>query len=185
MTARPSQIMSGIGVVQDDQPILHVRATPFDLPTESADAEAVVKALVAAAARIATVHNFAKGMGLAAPQIGIGRAAAIVYPPGEQAPIVLLNPTVTAASEETDEQFEGCLSFFDVRGLVPRPRRITVRTMNLAGKPEQAVYVDGLARLVAHEVDHLEGLTYVRRMPAGVTPISVEEYRGTGSAWSY
>nr|WTC07086.1 peptide deformylase [Streptomyces anthocyanicus] len=73
-------------------------------------------------ARIASVHTFAKGMGIAAPQIGIRRAAAVVQPaePGAGA-IVLLNPRVIAASQETDDPYEGCLSFFDVRGLVPRP----------------------------------------------------------------
>ncbi|MEU0247378.1 peptide deformylase [Streptomyces sp. NPDC006235] len=83
--------------------------------------------LFASSERIARVHTFAKGMGIAAPQIGVGRAAAVVQPAAEGAgAIVLLNPRVTAASEASDEQYEGCLSFFDVRGLVPRPLRITV-----------------------------------------------------------
>lgn len=59
--------------------------------------------------------------GVAAPQIGISRAAAIVIPPDPGAePLIMLNPQVISESAEADEQYEGCLSFFDVRGLVPR-----------------------------------------------------------------
>lgn len=47
------------------------------------------------------------------------------------------------------------------------------------------VFTDALARLVAHEVDHLHGMTYKARMVEGVSPIPVEEYRGTGKSWSY
>jgi Polypeptide deformylase len=65
-------------------------------------------------------HVFSKGMGIAAPQIGISRAAAIVIPPDPGAePVVMLNLAVISESAETDEQYEGCLFFFDVRGLVP------------------------------------------------------------------
>ncbi|MGW7577636.1 peptide deformylase [Streptomyces sp. NPDC054765] len=70
--------------------------------------------------------------------------------------VVLLNPRITDRSDETDEQFEGCLSFFDVRGLVPRPLKITVETTALAGETVTTVYERGLARLVHHEIDHLD-----------------------------
>ncbi|MFE4964404.1 peptide deformylase [Streptomyces sp. NPDC056660] len=134
----------------------------------------------------ATVHPFAKGMGLAAPQIGIGRAAAAVQPPEPGAgAIVLLNPRVTEASDDTDEQFEGCLSYFDVRGLVPRPLRITVETTTLDGTTVTTVYERGLARLIAHEIDHLNGLLYLSRMRPGIEPLPVEQYRQTGRSWAY
>ncbi|MEU8952589.1 peptide deformylase [Streptomyces sp. NPDC048489] len=107
---------------------------------------------------IAQVHPFAKGMGIAAPQIGIGRAAAVVQPPADGASaIVLLNPRVTDADDELDAQFEGCLSFFDVRGLVPRPLRITVDTTIPDGTTVTTVYEPGPARLIAHEIDTLTG----------------------------
>jgi peptide deformylase len=184
-TARPSQAMSDIGVAQHGHPILRTPAEPFDLPAEAEDARVVVAALVAAAARIAAVHPFAKGMGLAAPQIGIPRAAALVYPPGQAEPIVLLNPEVVEQSPETDEQYEGCLSFFDVRGMVPRPLQIVVQTVDLSGQIIRTEFDTGLARLVAHEIDHLGGRLYLDIMRAGVEPIGVDEYRGTGAAWDY
>ncbi|MFF0131030.1 peptide deformylase [Streptomyces mirabilis] len=183
---QPSQRMRDIGVVQHGAGILAEPARPFGLPADQAAAEQVVDRLFAAMERIGRVHPFAKGMGLAAPQIGIGRAAAAVQPPDPDAPaIVLLNPRITERSEDADEQFEGCLSFFDVRGLVPRPLRITVETTALDGTTVTTVYERGLARLIHHEIDHLEGLVYTARMRPGVQPIPVEEYRQTGRSWAY
>jgi peptide deformylase len=74
-------------------------------------------------------------------------------------PLVLLNPRVISGSSQTDEQHEGCLSFFDVRGMVPRPLQI--------------------------EIDHLSGLLYTARRHDGTYPMLVAEYRGTEHAWTY
>ncbi|MFC8520734.1 peptide deformylase [Streptomyces sp. NPDC057257] len=178
--------MRALGVIQHGAPVLAEPARPFNLPAEQEAAEQTVEMLFASIERIARVHTFAKGMGIAAPQIGIGRAAAVVQPPEDGAgAIVLLNPRVTSASEESDEQYEGCLSFFDVRGLVPRPLRITVETTALDGTTVTTVYERGLARLIAHEIDHLDGLLYLTRMRPGVDPIPVEQYRQTGRSWAY
>lgn len=183
---QPSQRVGEIGVVQYGAPILAEVARRFDLPAEREAAEQTIEMLFASMERIGQVHPFAKGMGLAAPQIGIGRAAAAVQPPSRDTPaIVLLNPRITDRSEEQDEQYEGCLSFFDVRGLVPRPLTITVETTALDGTTVTTVYERGLARLVHHEVDHLDGLLYLARMRPGVEPVSVDEYRQTGRAWAY
>ncbi|MEV0599863.1 peptide deformylase [Streptomyces sp. NPDC050315] len=183
---RPSQRMRDLGVVQDGAGILATPARTFDLPTEREEAERIVDELFAAMERVGQAHPFAKGMGIAAPQIGIGRAAAVVQPPTPEAPaVILLNPRITAASEETDEQYEGCLSFFDVRGMVPRPLRITVETTALNGETVSTTYERGLARLIHHEIDHLDGLLYTARMRPGVEPIPVEEYRQTGRTWEY
>lgn len=182
---RPSQRMRDLGVVQHGVGILTEPARGFDLPAEHDEAERVVDELFAAMERIGQVHPFAKGMGIAAPQIGIARAAAVVQPPGGAPAIVLLNPRITTRSDEADEQYEGCLSFFDVRGLVPRPLRITVETTALSGQTVTTMYERGLARLVYHEIDHLDGLLYTARMRTGVVPIPVEEYRQTGRTWAY
>ncbi|MFF4817285.1 peptide deformylase [Kitasatospora sp. NPDC001309] len=183
---RPSQQMQSLGVIQQGTPILNRPAEPFDLPAERAAAQAVIDELFAAVDRIGRVHSFAKGMGLAAPQIGIPRAAALVLPSTVGAePIILLNPKITAVSDETDEQYEGCLSFFDVRGMVPRPLRMDVTATTLDGTIITVTYEFGLARLIAHEIDHLDGLLYTDRMRPDVHPIPVEEYRGTGSKWAY
>jgi peptide deformylase len=181
-----SERMRDLGIVQDGAPILRLVAKPFDLPHEADVARKVIDRLMAFAQRIATVHVFGKGMGLAAPQIGIGRAAAIVRPVDHTAePIVLLNPRIVRQSEQTDEQYEGCLSFFDVCGLVPRALWLEVEHVNLTGERRVTTFKRALARLVAHEIDHLHGRLYTDRMRPGVRPIPVEEYRGTGTAWTY
>ncbi|MGA5270293.1 peptide deformylase [Streptomyces lydicamycinicus] len=182
---RPSQRMRDLGVVQRGAGILAEPARSFDLPAERDQAERVVDELFAAMERIGQVHPFAKGMGLAAPQIGISRAAAVVQPPGDVPAIILLNPRITTSSDEVDEQYEGCLSFFDVRGFVPRPLKITVEATALTGETVTTAYERGLARLIHHEIDHLDGLLYTVRMLPGIEPIPVEEYRQSGHAWVY
>ncbi|AEM87063.1 peptide deformylase [Streptomyces violaceusniger] len=184
MTATASERMRDIGMVQEGDPILTKTARPFALPDEAEDARRVVAELISAAERAATVHVFGKGMGVAAPQIGIDRAAAIVRTP-EGETLTLLNPRIVEESPEADEQYEGCLSFFDVRGKVPRPLAISVEHQDIDGQQRITIFERGMARLVAHEVDHLHGLLYRARMREGVDPIPVSEYRGTGSSWQY
>ena len=178
--------MKAAGIIQDDDPVLYQQAAPFRLPHEAAEAEAVIAELFGALQRAGEQHVFSKGMGVAAPQIGISRAAAIVIPPDPGAePVVLLNPQVISESAETDEQYEGCLSFFDVRGLVPRPLHIEVACTRPDGQQYVLALDNAMARLAAHEIDHLAGQLYVSRMRDGVRPIPVSEYRGIGHSWQY
>jgi peptide deformylase len=181
-----SDRMKAAGIVQRGAPVLAAVAEPFRLPEQAEDAGRLIDELLTAMQRVREHHVFGKGMGLAAPQIGVSRAVAIVEPPGDEAErIVLLNPRVIAESEEFDEKYEGCLSFFDVRGLVRRPRRLEVEHTALTGEPVISVFSDGPARLVAHEIDHLYGRLYFDRMRPGVKPISVREYKGIGLPWTY
>ena len=123
-------------------------------------------------------------MGIAAPQIGIGRAAAIVRTPSGET-ITLLNPQLIDHSEEQDEQYEGCLSFFDVRGKVPRPLRIQVEHQHPDGTTHITLLERGLARLIGHEIDHLAGVLYTDRMAKDASVIPVGQYRGGGQSWQY
>lgn len=182
---RPSDAMRAVGIVQHDDPRLRTEARPFVLPDDAEDARRVITALRAGAERVSRIHTFGKGMGLAAPQIGIDRAAAIVRPPGAAKTITLLNPRIVEASSETDEQYEGCLSFFDVRGITQRPLTIHVEHQDIDGQRRITVFERGIARLVAHEVDHLHGKLYTDRMPDDHQLIPVEQYNGTGSSWRY
>ncbi|MFJ6752510.1 peptide deformylase [Streptomyces sp. NPDC091266] len=185
-TPSPSALMAAAGIVQEGDILLQTIAQPFDLPTEADEGRRIVHELNDAIARVKRLHDFGKGMGIAAPQIGLGRAAAVVVPPGDDSsPIVLLNPTIVETSTETDRQYEGCLSFFDVRGIVPRPLHIVISHTDIDGTPRLTRFEHGLARLVLHEVDHLDGRLYRTRMDPGTRPIPVEEYRGTGQNWTY
>ncbi|GAA1327532.1 hypothetical protein GCM10009635_22990 [Actinocatenispora thailandica] len=181
---RPSERMAALGVLQQGHRLLSQPARPFDLPAEADDARRLIAELRSVMTRVGAVHQFAKGMGIAAPQIGVGRAAAVVRTAaGDE--ITLLNPTIIDSSDQADAQYEGCLSFFDVRGQVPRPLTIQVEHTDIDGRHRITQYEHGVARLVAHEIDHLHGHLYLDRMPPGVEPIPVEQYRGTGQAWSY
>jgi peptide deformylase len=183
---RASDRMRAAGIVQRGAEMLRTPARPFDLPRQELVARGVVSRLFAVLDRVGALHPFRKGMGLAAPQINLGWAAAVVRTSDLDAqPIILLNPRVLETSSEMDEQYEGCLSFFDVRGMVARPLWIEVETTLPNGAQVINRYERALARLVLHEIDHLDGRLYVDRMPAGSPLVPVEEYQETGRPWRY
>jgi peptide deformylase len=186
---RASDQMRAIGIAQHDGPDLERLREParaFDLPAQETLARDVVGRLLAALERVEELHFFGKGVGLAATQIGLGWAAAVVRPPERSAePVVLLNPRVVDASDAVDEQYEGCMSFFDVRGLVARPLRLDVEHARWDGRRVITSFERAMARLVAHEIDHLEGRLYTDRMAPGVPLVPVEAYRETGRPWRY
>jgi peptide deformylase len=182
----PSAQMRDAGIVQRGAEVLTRPATRFTFPADAATARDVAARLAAALDRVERLHVFSKGVGLAAPQIGVGWAAAVVRPPDRSAPpLVLLNPRVVGTSDETDEQYEGCLSFFDVRGLVSRPLRLEVEHLDWDGTPRITLFERGMARLVAHEIDHLEGRLYDARLAPGVPLVPIAEYRESGRPWNY
>ncbi|WP_067509481.1 peptide deformylase [Actinoplanes sp. TFC3] len=183
---RASQRMRGIGIVQRGADLLRQRARHFQLPREEAEAREAVSALRTTLGRLQQLHDFSKGVGLAAPQIGLAVAAAVVRPPERGAePIVLLNPRIVDQSGETDEQYEGCLSFFDYRGLVERPLRVDVEHARFDGTRMITSFERAMARLIGHEIDHLEGRLYVDRMAPDANLVPVEEYEQAGRPWSY
>jgi peptide deformylase len=185
-----SQRMRVAGVVQRGTPVLTTPARRFDLPADAGAALEVVERLWATLARASLLYEFSKGAGLAAPQIGLGWAAAVIRPPESDGapapdPIVLLNPRVVATSMEMDDRYEGCLSFFDVRGVVSRALWIRVEHTLPTGERVVHTYRRGLARLVAHEIDHLEGRLYPDRMAPGSALLPLSEYEETGRPWQY
>jgi peptide deformylase len=181
----PSVRMAAAGIIQRGADVLTTPGRWFELPAEAALAADTLDRLGVALTHVAGLHRFRKGIGLAAPQLGLSLAAAMVRPVGAREPIVLLNPRVVAASPETDEQFEGCLSFFDVRGLVARSLRVTVECALLDGERLRITYEQAVARLVAHEIDHLDGLLYTDRMPPGAPLVPITKYDQTGQPWVY
>jgi peptide deformylase len=176
--------MASLGIVQEGDPILAQVTRPFVLPDEAEGARRIVAELNSVAERVSAVHTFGKGMGIAAPQIGIDRAAAIVRRPGAET-ITLLNPRIIEESEQHDQQYEGCLSFFDVRGMVPRPVVIHVEHQDTDGQRRITIFERGIARLVAHEIDHLNGMLYKERMRPDSQLIPVTEYHEIGQDWRY
>jgi peptide deformylase len=183
---RASKQMRGIGIVQRGADLLRQRAQHFQLPREEPAAREAVSALLMSLSRLEELHDFSKGVGLSAPQIGRSVAAAVVRPADRDAdPVVLLNPRVVGESSDRDEQYEGCLSFFDYRGLVKRPLRIEVEHARFDGARVITSFERAMARLVAHEIDHLEGRLYVDRMNAESNLVPVANYHQTGRPWDY
>lgn len=182
---RASDRMRSAGIVQRGADILHTPSRRFELPHEEGVARDVVDRLQAALDRIDSLHRFTKGNGLAAPQINLDWSAAVVRPPAGAEPIVLLNPRVVDESTEYDEQYEGCLSFFDVRGRVARPLWVDVEYAQFTGERVTRRFELGVARLVAHEIDHLHGALYVDRMRPSAELVPIEEYPDLGRPWRY
>lgn len=105
----------------------------------------------------------AKGVGLAAPQIGLAKKIAVIdITCGEDTSqkLVLINPEIIGR-EGSQRGEEGCLSLPTFREDVTRPRVVTVRAMDVKGKPFEMTGEDLLARAFVHETDHLNGKLYI------------------------
>ena len=108
----------------------------------------------------------AKGVGLAAPQIGFSRKIAVIDCSNGERPeekIVLINPKIVH-TEGKQEGEEGCLSIPKIREQVRRAKRATVRAWNVRGEPIEVTGEDLLARALQHETDHLYGKLYMTRI---------------------
>jgi peptide deformylase len=118
----------------------------------------------------------ARGVGLAAEQIGREEAVCVIDVPKTSErpecvaanaavpmPLVMLNPQVTAATGQQRSD-EGCLSFPDISVPITRAMQVTVRYMDLDGREQTAVAQGLLARAILHETDHLNGVLLVDRM---------------------
>jgi peptide deformylase len=110
----------------------------------------------------------AKGVGLAAPQIGVSKRLAVIdVTSGEDAAqkIVLCNPEIIK-KEGSQKSEEGCLSLPTFREQVNRPNRVTVRAQNAKGETFEMTGEDLLARAFLHETDHLNGTLYINHVSA-------------------
>jgi peptide deformylase len=110
----------------------------------------------------------AKGVGLAAPQIGISRKIAVIDVSNGENPeekLVLINPRILKTDGRQDGE-EGCLSIPGFREQVRRAKRVTVRAQNAKGEPFEMTGEDLLARAFLHETDHLYGRLYISHISA-------------------
>ncbi len=110
----------------------------------------------------------AKGVGLAAPQIGISRSIAVIDSSGGEGPpqkLVLINPEIVRIEGKQVNE-EGCLSVPGFREPVRRGARVTVRAQNVKGDTFEVTGEELLARALEHEIDHLNGRLYLSRLSA-------------------
>jgi peptide deformylase len=112
------------------------------------------------------------GAGLAAPQVHVSKQLVVFevagnprYPDAPAIPLtVLINPRIVPATEQMEEDWEGCLSLPDLRGRVPRYTRVRVDAYDRDGAKLTFSASDFHARVIQHECDHLLGMVYVDRM---------------------
>jgi peptide deformylase len=124
------------------------------------------------------------GVGLAADQVFESLQIAVLevaenprYPDKPRVPLtVLVNPRITPVSEEMADDWEGCLSIPDLRGMVPRYKSIRVQANDRHGQPLDFVADDFHARVIQHEFDHLNGKVYLDRMRDLTTLTFLQEF---------
>ena len=155
--------MALLKIARMGHPILARVARPVD----EADSEQIRRLIVDMAETMAD----ADGIGLAAPQVYQPLRLILFRDIDEREeapprpPVVLINPTIEPLGEAIQAGFEGCLSIPGLRGIVPRYARIGYRGLTPDGRLIERE-AEGLhARVVQHEVDHLDGILYPMRMP--------------------
>ena len=153
--------------------------------TKRAEPVAAVDEEIARLARdmVETVHA-APGIGLAAPQVGVGKRVIVVdLSVGEDADQlhVLVNPEIVAKEGEAVSE-EGCLSVPEIREKVARPYRVTVRGLDLEGRPVEIEGEDLLARAFCHEIDHLDGVLFVEKLSALKRALIKKKFKKSGAA---
>ncbi|MDP9830879.1 peptide deformylase [Kineosporia succinea] len=155
-------------VTQVGAPVLRQTAVPYDGQLDEALLHELLDAMRA--------HLPGVGVGLAAPQIGIGLAVAVIEDPGGSDPAVnevrerpaqplleLVNPVVTPIGDEKVAFYEGCLSVEGLGAVVSRYRRVLLKAQDRHGKPYEAELSGWPARIAQHETDHLNGTIYLDR----------------------
>jgi peptide deformylase len=171
--------MSILKVARMGHPVLRSRARALDrAEIKSAAIQSLIDDM------IETMEEY-QGIGLAAPQVHEGVR---VFIAGLQedarsddddpaiVPVPLVNPEIAPVAAEMVTDWEGCLSVPDIRGKVPRYKRVRVRAFDREGARVELQLADLAARVVQHENDHLDGILFFDRMKALETLTFLDEY---------
>ena len=150
MTVRPLHLLGS--------PVLRQRAQPV------APADANIRELVD---DLFETMRAAKGIGLAANQVGVAQRVAVVDV-GEdlEPPLVLINPRIVEVGAESESAEEGCLSIPDVYAEVDRAYSVVVEAIDRDARPYRVTVTGLKARAVQHEIDHLDGILFLDRLSA-------------------
>jgi peptide deformylase len=143
-------------VRQYPDPVLKNPAVPVGAPDHE---------LRALTARMTDIMRASHGVGLAAPQIGVSRRVLVYGMRDDDVVHVLVNPELVERSEETEVENEGCLSLLGGELSIPVERHVRVRVSATDADGEAVEYeAEGLeARVIQHEIDHLDGVLIVDR----------------------
>lgn len=149
-------------VVKRGDPLLYAICSPV---TDVATVQHVITDLWDTLQVIQGLYDFTRGSGIAAPQIGVSVQISVVQFGASR--YVLINPSIIAHSSELMVVREGCLSFFDYRGMVERYAAVTIEAMDAAGV-RYTIEADGdFASLLQHEIGHLQGELYESHLAPG------------------
>lgn len=158
--------MSILKVARLGHPVIRQKALPVSLAEiQAPDFQRFIDDM------IETMQEY-RGVGLAAPQVHISKQVAVIevnenqrYPQAPKIPLqVLMNPTIISRSREMLEDWEGCLSIPDLRGIVPRHQSLVCEFLDRAGKRVTVEARGFFARVIQHEWDHLQGSVYLDQM---------------------
>jgi peptide deformylase len=160
--------MAVLPILKLGHPTLRRVADPVPPPPFSGTIETLARDMI-------ETMQAASGVGLAAPQVGVSLRMLVYYLPAYRVetsrhtvpmgPRVLINPELEPVEDEIAEGPEGCLSIPGLRGEVPRYTHIRYRAYSLDGTLIEGEAYDYHARILQHEVDHLDGVVYLDRMP--------------------
>lgn len=139
-------------IVLYGDPVLRRKAKPIQKVTPS------LRALAEQMLETMKAHD---GIGLAAPQVGVSQRLVVVHV--EEEDLVLMNPRIVARDGRATDT-EGCLSFPGLQGKVTRPARITVQALNRLGREIKLEAEGLLARVIQHEMDHLDGVVFIDKV---------------------
>ena len=161
MTVRPLHLLGS--------PVLRQQAAPV------AQVDDAVRQLVD---ELFETMRAAKGVGLAANQIGVARRVAVVDIGEEDPPpLVLINPVILERSDELETAEEGCLSIPDVFGDVERHARVVVEALDPNGQVVRAEAKGYKARAIQHEIDHLDGILFLDHLSAVKRNLLLSKWR--------
>lgn len=159
---------------------LHLLGSPA-LRTQSAAVPAVDDEVRRLLDDLFETMEAAKGIGLAANQVGVARRAAVVDVEGTR--LALVNPVVASAEGRVRAE-EGCLSIPDLYGEVPRAERIVLQALDRDGQPFTREAEGLVARAIQHEIDHLDGILFIDHLSPLKRQLLVarwkREHRGEG-----
>lgn len=139
-------------------PVLRHKAAPVDGITDE------IRSLIA---DMFDTMYAEEGVGLAAPQVGVGDRVIVIDPRDDEIePFALINPEIVQLGDDLERDEEGCLSIPGLKEIVERPATVRIEALS-AGGERVAIEAEGLlARILQHEVDHLDGILFIDRVSA-------------------
>jgi peptide deformylase len=145
------------------------------LKTRAAPVESFDESLVRLTQDMLATMRDNEGVGLAATQVG--RLKRVFVAAIEDDEYVIVNPVLTDRSEQTESAAEGCLSIPGIHVEVERPTTVTITGQDVSGEPLQIQASDLLARVLQHEVDHLDGVLILDRTDRQSRKAAMREWR--------